>query len=69
LTEILKIKIAIISTLLLIIRSINMYIYIRIFNFVIIKKTGKNQILNKVNKKAEKIFIIIIILPIITICL
>jgi len=69
LTEILKTKMIVISTFLLIVRSINIYIYIRIFNFVMIKKTEKTQILNKTSKKNEKIFIFIIILPIITVCL
>lgn len=67
--EILKNKMAIMSTLLLMIRRVNIYIYIRIFNFVIIKKTEKRQVINKANKKIERIFIVIIILPIIVICL
>ena len=62
--ERLKTKMLLISTLLIVIRRINIYIYLRIFNFIIIKKTNKTQIINRSSKLIDKIMILSISLPI-----
>jgi len=63
-TERLKTKILIISTTLIVISRINIYIYLRIFNFIIIKRTNKTQNLNKSKKSLDKIMILSSLIPI-----